>query len=286
MRENSSLWPDFYNPPALWSMPSINQTVFYTTTNAQIAQALGTFPNVTRDFISPIWPPTDPKIIYNSTASGSGILGAIPVRYATARFYPPYNRSAPRQEPSLRFTAQTFMPFQDQTALDQAVVDMITAASNFSYGQDLYNLPFGAVAFDALNSAQSTIKMTMQFGQPPLPQYSGGIHATSGLRQLIMMTQISKAMVKTKFAGQYVISQGLRALPFEWSADSFKGYTLNMLSVHLFPFGLSFLLPTFVSIMVQEKEDRHRMMMAMVKWKIDIIHYAFMMDTNWPLHLD
>ncbi|KAI8349326.1 P-loop containing nucleoside triphosphate hydrolase protein, partial [Mortierella sp. GBAus27b] len=63
--------------------------------------------------------------------------------------------------------------------------------------------------------------------------------------------------------GQYMISQGLRALPYEWKTDSLKGYSLNQMSIHLFPFGLSFLLPTFVSILVQEKEDRHRMMMAM-----------------------
>jgi hypothetical protein len=244
-------------------MRSINQTILYTTANPQIAQALGTFPNVTRDFISPVWPPKDPNIIYNSTASGSGILGAVSVRYASARHWAPFNRSDPNPESSVRYTSQTFMPFKDQATLDQAVVDMITAASNASQVQDIENLPFGAVAFDALNPAQSSIKMTMQFGQPPL-RYTSGLRATSGLKQLIMMTQMSKAMVKTKFAGQYVISQGLRALPFEWSADSFKGYTLNRLSVHLFPFGLSFLLPTFVSIMVQEKEDRHRMMMAMV----------------------
>ncbi|KAI8606351.1 P-loop containing nucleoside triphosphate hydrolase protein [Dissophora ornata] len=77
------------------------------------------------------------------------------------------------------------------------------------------------------------------------------------------MTQLTNAIVKTKYAGQYVISQGVRALPFEFNTDSSKGYFLNQMSAYLFPFGLSFLLPTFVSILVQEKEDRHRMMMAM-----------------------
>lgn len=248
----------------LWKAPSVNQTVYYAAANAQVLQALGKVPNVTHDFMSTTWPPKDPKIIYNTTIQGTGILGAIPVRYATDREYV-YTKNESRGDFTTRFTAQTFLPFQDQAALDQAVVEMIARVANRSDYNFVDNMPFGAVTFDALNPAQSSIKMTMQFGQAPVSEYDSGLKVPTGLRQMVMMTQISNAVVKTKFAGQYTISQGLRALPYEWATDSFKGYTLNMMSAHLFPFALSFLLPTFVSIMVQEKEDRHRMMMAMVR---------------------
>ncbi|ORY99506.1 P-loop containing nucleoside triphosphate hydrolase protein [Lobosporangium transversale] len=77
------------------------------------------------------------------------------------------------------------------------------------------------------------------------------------------MTQLTSATVKIKHAGKYVLSQGIRALPQEWSTSTLEGQSLNQVSAYLFPFGLSFLLPTFVSILVQEKEDRHRIMMAM-----------------------
>ncbi|KAF9962998.1 hypothetical protein BGZ65_006714 [Modicella reniformis] len=254
-RENNSQ----DDQPVLWGMPSINQTVYYTTANAQIAQALGTFPGVNQSFFSTTWPPKDPNIVYNAT--GTGILGAIPVRFASSGEYLPSNGSR-KPEFTVKFSAPRFLPFQNQEALDQAIVEMVTRLTNrSSYSYD-ERMPFGGVIFNGLNPQQSNVKMTMQFGQQPTSYYGPSL-PTSGLRQMIMMTQISNALVKTKFAGQYVISQGLRALPMEWKTDSFNGYNLNRLSEHLFPFGLSFLLPTFVSIMVTEKENRHRMMMAM-----------------------
>lgn len=255
-------------------MSSVNQTVYYTAANTQILQALGTVPNVTHTFISPTWPPKDPKIIYNATTPGTGILGAIPVRYANDREFIPSNGSGSGTTVT-RYTAQTFLPFQDQAAVDQAVVEMITRVSSGKDYDFVENMPFGAVAFDALNPAQSNVKMTMQFGSPPVSEYGDSVKVPTGLRQMIMMTQISNAVVKTKFAGQYVISQGLRALPYEWPTDSFKGYNLNRMSAPLFPFALSFLLPTFVSIMVQEKEDRHRMMMAMVR---SLVHWGSFLE--------
>jgi hypothetical protein len=98
------------------------------------------------------------------------------------------------------------------------------------------------------------------------------LSAPSGLRQIITMTQLTNSIVKTKFSGKYSISQGIRAMPYEYDDSVSNGYVLNQLSLRLFPFALCFLMPTFVSILVQEKEDRHRMMMAMVR---SFILFAF-----------
>ncbi|KAG0309390.1 hypothetical protein BGZ98_002896 [Dissophora globulifera] len=254
--------------PGMWTVKSVNQTVYYTTANAQIAQLLGAAPNVTHSFSSKSWPPADASITWNTSAPGvapgSGLLGAIPVRYATniasvTTIGPDgeYNYSS-----ITNFTAQAFLPLQDQAAMDKTILDMVTSMNTRDIFDTLTYLPFGGVDFEAIDvGAQPKLKMTMQFGQAP--DSVAYLVTTAGLRQMVMMTQMTNAIVKTKYAGQYIISQGLRALPYEWDSSRLKSYMLNQLSANLFPFGLSFLLPTFVSILVQEKEDRHRMMMAM-----------------------
>ncbi|KAF9957630.1 hypothetical protein BGZ70_009461, partial [Mortierella alpina] len=255
--------------PALWTMPLINQTIFYTTANPQVAQQLGTVPNVTHTFLSETWPPKG-NVVYNTSAPGvqpgTGLLGAIPVRYANKKVST-VNTTAPSRggRPELiyvmQYMAQTFNSRPDQAALDQAVVEMIEKYAAMDYNID--TMPWGAVSFDAIDPAKSSIKMTMQYGQPSVNSYSADEVTPSGLRQLITMAQMTGAMIKNKYPTQFRISQGLRALPYEWDSSILKGAQLTEISYRLFPFGLSFLLPTFVALMVKEKEDRHRMMMAM-----------------------
>ncbi|KAF9185875.1 hypothetical protein BGZ51_002361 [Haplosporangium sp. Z 767] len=256
--------------PAIWEMDNVNQTVYYLTANAQIAQTLGTIPNVTRSFFTERWPPTDPRVVYNITSPGvtpgTGLLGAIPVRYSNRMRYGNLDSDGrPISGDEEKFSAQNFIQMQDQASIDKTIQNMIHDIAKKNTMNMYEDMPFGAMLFDALDPAKSSIKMTMQFGQPPSGEYSYGARETTpaGLRQIIAMTQMTNAMIKTKYAGQYVISQGLRALPFEWDNNILKGTALNTVSLVLFPFALSFLMPTFVSILVQEKEDRHRMMMAM-----------------------
>ncbi|KAG0021690.1 hypothetical protein BGZ80_001901 [Entomortierella chlamydospora] len=255
------------------SIDDVNQTVYYLTANDQITQVLGTPPNVTRSFTLPYsytapypqsWPPTDPKIVYNASApgvqAGTGLIGAIPVRYSSSQKYKTieYPNGTYDYTQQVLFTAQSFTQVQDQTTLDKTILDLILQNQNDSGNP----MPFGAVIYDVLDPSKSSVKATMQFGQQTSSEWSYS-ETSSGLRQIITMTQLTNAIATTKYNGQYVISQGLRALPYVWDNHVFDGYSLNQISVILFPFGLSFLLPTFVSILVQEKEDRHRMMMAM-----------------------
>ncbi|KAF9289189.1 hypothetical protein BGZ68_009887 [Mortierella alpina] len=255
--------------PALWSFPSLNQTIFYTTANAQVAQQLGTVPNVTHSFFSETWPPTG-NVVYNASAPGvqpgTGLLGAIPVRYAN-RNVPTTNMTAPSRDGyrntvyAMQYMAQTFTPRPNQASLDQAIVELIEKYA--SMDTEVQTMPWGAVSFDAIDPAKSSIKMTMQYGQPSVDTYEQERITPPGLRQLVTMAQMTGAMVKNKYPGQFRISQGLRALPYKWDSSILLGRELTEISYRLFPFGLSFLLPTFVALMVKEKEDRHRMMMAM-----------------------
>ncbi|KAG0200928.1 hypothetical protein BGX28_006153 [Mortierella sp. GBA30] len=244
----------------MWSMPSIHQTIYYATSGAQVSQLLGTTSNVTHNFSSNSWPPLDSNVVYNSTARpGSGVFGAIPIRFATDF---PRNASDP-----VRYTSGPYLiPVFDQAALDRKMQDMILDLSvNGENAQAFESMPFGTLFVQDLEIANSLTRMTMQFGQPAPKESSSWVsYATpSGLRQLVTMTQMSQAMVKIKFSGQYRLSQSVRALPFEWQTDNLKGYTLSRFSTYLFPFGLSCLLPTMMAILVTEKEERHRMMMAM-----------------------
>ncbi|KFH67573.1 hypothetical protein MVEG_06305 [Podila verticillata NRRL 6337] len=251
--------------PEIFRMKDINQTVFYAAANAGVASALGLPANVTETFMSDIWPPADSKIVYRgpqNVTAANGLLGAIPVRYA---FDIIYDRNSSNTTNS--FSAQKFIAVQDASALDIKIRDAILQWADSIDSYSMYSSPpikpFGGVYFEAVDMDKQAIQMTMQYGVPPLSEWGGDDVLGSGMRQMVTMTQMTNALVKIKYAGKYVISQGLRALPYEFDPNMLNGYQLNEISLYLFPFGLSFLLPTFVAILVQEKEDRHRAMMAM-----------------------
>ncbi|KAF9303979.1 hypothetical protein BGZ74_002645 [Mortierella antarctica] len=256
--------------PALWSLQSYNQTVYYLAANPQIAQLLGLSPNITKSFTSDTWPPSDPSIIVNATARpGSGLFGAIPARFASNVKWT-QSATGNLSQTNLYTVGPQFIYQKDQESMDKSIQEMLHLLSlqkGTSGEQPYKTMPFGAVSFDRLDITKSNLQITMQFGQPSLSGKAANLVGSSitppGLRQIITLTQMSNALLKTRFGDRFSITQGLRALPYEWDATSLKGYTLNLLSIHLFPFGLSFLLPTFVAILVTEKEDRHRMMMAM-----------------------
>lgn len=258
--------------PALWSLQSYNQTVYYLAANPQIAQLLGLSPNITKSFISDTWPPSDPSIIVNATARpGSGLFGAIPARFASNVKWT-QSATGNLSQTNLYTVGPQFIYQKDQESMDKSIQEMLHLLSlqkGTSGEQPYKTMPFGAVSFGRLDITKSNLQITMQFGQPSLSGKAANLVGSSitppGLRQMITLTQMSNALLKTRFGDRFSITQGLRALPYEWDAKSLKGYTLNLLSIHLFPFGLSFLLPTFVAILVTEKEDRHRMMMAMVR---------------------
>ncbi|KAF9413574.1 hypothetical protein BGZ94_000677 [Podila epigama] len=256
---------------------SINQTIFYAAANANVARSIGSFNKVTQKFQSKEWPPTDPSIIYQTpknVSAADGLLAAIPVRYKRKEVYLGDKNDIPKRGPDGRFLpveftheyhGQNFTPVSDGATLDVKIRDVIYKWADEDISPFEKLEPFGGLFFEEVDMEKQTIKVTMQYGVPPHSDWGfvGSSDLGSGLRQIITMTQMTNALVKIKHGGQYVISQGIRALPYEFDPNLLNGYSLNEVSLFLFPFGLSFLLPTFVSIIVQEKEDRHRAMMAM-----------------------
>lgn len=246
--------------PNIFENDPINQTVYYSVANADVAKALGTAPNVTQLIISKTWPPTNTTAVYNNSTTspavvGSGLLGAIPVRYIPGisvvegdpSFESPYNDYV-REE----YTAMPNFILTDDN--DQGWRRLQNEARFWRVAPVRDGM--GSVAFETLDlTGPGTLKATLQLGLR---------EKDSGLRQLIMISQLSSAMVKTKYAGKYVLNQGIRALPYEYDFAQDKGINVDRASIIFLPFALSFLLPTFVSVLVHEKENRLRVMMAMV----------------------
>lgn len=250
---------------AFFDFQSVNQTLFITTANAQVAQAVGAPPKLTPKFESKVWPPTNTSIVYtvNTTAgpnsnAGSGLLGSIPIRFTNSLNYGNYSEG-----PTKVYAPQSFKILKDQTTANEVLAEIVRNLAGKDRFMDYKNLAFGVLHFDAVDAVSGKVKATMQFGQGPSEMYNYA-STPAGLRQMITMTQLTNSIVKTKFSGKYSISQGVRVMPYEYDDSVKDGYVLNQLSLRLFPFALCFLMPTFVSILVQEKEDRHRMMMAMV----------------------
>ncbi|KAF9334496.1 hypothetical protein BG006_002055 [Podila minutissima] len=278
---------DWKNPyktsPAIFKYESVNMTVYYSVANAELAKTLGAPPNVTRMIFSESWPPTNTSVIYsNSTkspaAGGSGLFGAIPVRYVKGETYVgPGNRSYPEIPSYKDYKASyTSMPnFALTDDIDESSRNMRDNRRHTSNGNGM-----GSVAFEALDlSGAGSIKATLQMG---VFEYE------SGIGQMVMISQLSNAMVKIKYAGKYILSQGIRALPHEYDLAQDNGYNVNKASATIFPFAFSFLLPTFVSILVQEKENRLRVMMAMNGLKSSayyLAHYVEFMTMQLILTL-
>ncbi|KAG0340963.1 hypothetical protein BG004_006208 [Podila humilis] len=259
--EHEKIWReanpnDYMNYPRIYRLTDLNQTVLYAAANADVARALGLPSNVTRSFIANSWPPTEAGIVYKDPENVTaivGLLGAVPVRYASKMHF---SRGRKIDDKEREYTAQTFIATKDGPSLDIQMRDIVRSMSDGS--QERLNL-FGGIFFEFLDLDKQSIQMTMQYGAQADAYHQDG----SGIRQIVTTTQMTSALLRIKYAGKYIITQGLRALPYEFDPNILHGYSMSQTSAYLFPFALSFLLPTFVAILVQEKEDRHRAMMAM-----------------------
>lgn len=250
--------------PAMLQNYAINQTLYYSYANADIAKALGASPNVTQTVFSEAWPPTNTNasVIYNNStaknhpaAVGSGLFGAVPVRYLESRVltdgimpgqtFPGYNR--------------TFVAMPQFAPIDDPEDAALRIKHDANRRTAVYQSSgMGSVRFEALDlSGAGSLNVTMQM----MGMYAEQI----GIRQLIAMSQLNSAMVKLKYEGKYILSQGIRALPYEYDYAQDNGTNVSLASSFLFPFALSFLMPIFVMILVEEKENRLRVMMAMVR---------------------
>ncbi|KAF9134142.1 hypothetical protein BGX30_012033 [Mortierella sp. GBA39] len=263
--ENPKLYSKLLFDPMAFSLgrsvADINQTVYYSTANADIARTLGVTANATLRIPSEPWPPIDPKIILYNTSQidpANGVLGAIPLRYSKGMDYVRIDNQTSRFM-EIYTIGPTYRHFESRQSVDEEIRAMVKEEAE-GYGYYL-SKPFGGLHFDSLDIDKAKISMTMQFGMSSDGRDSD--IATPGLRQIIVVSQITNALARLKFKGQYIISQGIRALPFEFQWDRLKNRTAGISATYLFPFALSFLMPNFVTILVREKEGRHRILMAM-----------------------
>ncbi|KAJ3159175.1 hypothetical protein HK101_001137 [Irineochytrium annulatum] len=141
------------------------------------------------------------------------------------------------------------------------------------------SMPYGALYLDRFDAANMSMNVILHFGTDK--KIAGTpLFPAVGIRQLLQMTQLNQATLRAFLSASGMagstITQGVRMFPEE------KTVQLNFnsgqyLGVYLFPFGVSFLLPIFVNVLVKEKEDRIFIMMQMngVKpWAYAAMHYV------------
>jgi len=127
-------------------------------------------------------------------------------------------------------------------------------------------MPYGALHFASLNHTRKRYSITMGFGMDKrLEAAAGAGFPSQGARQMVMLSQLDNALLRfsNEELGSMVITQGTRIMP-ELSDGTVKLPISGGIGRVLYPFGVSFLLPVFVIVLVREKEDRILVMMMMV----------------------
>ena len=120
-------------------------------------------------------------------------------------------------------------------------------------------MPYGAVFLDSLNPPALSSKFVMHYGNDKRLIAAANFPST-GQRLTTQLVQLNQALVKAFFATSTTnsgsrIVQGLRAFP-DTQSTALTFQFGGIIGRILYPFGVSFLLPIFVIVLVKEKEDR------------------------------
>ncbi|KAL2917002.1 hypothetical protein HK105_203434 [Polyrhizophydium stewartii] len=125
-------------------------------------------------------------------------------------------------------------------------------------------LPHGGLYINKIDHANKKYSFNMHFGTDI--RLSGGSNFPQpGDRQLLQLTQLTNAILRNSDVaklGGASITQGLRILP-QVRNSKIRFEFGGLIGSILYPFGVSFLLPIFVIMLVQEKETRILIMMKM-----------------------
>ncbi|KAJ3187378.1 hypothetical protein HDU85_006666 [Gaertneriomyces sp. JEL0708] len=138
------------------------------------------------------------------------------------------------------------------------------------------DVPHGALYFNLIDHARKNYSYVMHIGSDKRLGRAAGF-PTESTRQMVQQAQLGNALFRYSDPSKQasVISQSVRAMPslhstrLELPFSSFVGRIL-------FPFAVTFLLPSFVVILVREKEDRILGMMKMnglKTWTYWLAHY-------------
>ncbi|KAJ3297347.1 hypothetical protein HDU79_003962 [Rhizoclosmatium sp. JEL0117] len=141
-------------------------------------------------------------------------------------------------------------------------------------------MPYGGIFLDAFDADAKAAKLVLHYGTDKRVA-SSSTFPSQGFRLLETVAQLGQSLLRATGAGNETIAratvtQGIRAFP-NIQNTGFSYPFGGLIGRILYPFGVSFLLPIFVIMLVKEKEDRIYIMMKMngVKaWAYYVSHYV------------
>ncbi|ORY65682.1 hypothetical protein LY90DRAFT_223782 [Neocallimastix californiae] len=104
-----------------------------------------------------------------------------------------------------------------------------------------------------------------------------------GKRLIYFLTELSNAVIRKMTNGTSTITQGFRSFPEKYTSE-LPIDLAGLIGIVLYPWGVSFLIPTFVIGLVKEKEERYLVMMNMNGMR-SYVYYIFVYLTNLILSL-
>jgi hypothetical protein len=141
----------------------------------------------------------------------------------------------------------------------------------------LENLPHGAIYFNRVDHSSRRYSWNYHFGSD-IRLTAATNFPPAGRRMLVQQTLLDNAVLRNSNISRFSsaqITQGLRILP-QLANTEIKLAFGGIIGAILYPFGVSFLLPIFAIVLVQEKENRILVMMkmnGMKTWAYYISHY-------------
>ncbi|KAJ3230856.1 hypothetical protein HDU81_004174 [Chytriomyces hyalinus] len=143
----------------------------------------------------------------------------------------------------------------------------------------LAKMPSGGLFLESFSAEDLRMKIVLSYGTDVRVSASANF-PSQGFRQLVTVSQLGQAAlrafaVNNETLQKATVTQGIRAFPYTRNTALSLPFG-GLIGRILYPFGVSFLLPIFVIMLVKEKEDRIYIMMKMngVKsWAYYITHY-------------
>ncbi|KAI9324025.1 hypothetical protein DFJ73DRAFT_874477 [Zopfochytrium polystomum] len=145
------------------------------------------------------------------------------------------------------------------TAINPRYLDIVGLLADTA--RSTRQMPSGAIHFDAVDPSSLSLSLTLQIGSDArLDEASRALgYAPKGFRRLAAMSKISNGVLRASRPGRLgaaTITQSMRAFPV-LEADGKVPPLGSYFGGVLYPFGVSFLMPLFVLILVHEREAQN-----------------------------
>ena len=156
------------------------------------------------------------------------------------------------------------------------------AAFFLSLEKYLAKLPYGGVYFSKVSNSDKKYEWILNIGIDKR-LISSTSFPPPGIRQLYLQTALDNAVLRNSNVsalGDATISQGYRAMP-QLQSTKIEFPFDGLIGGILYPLGISFLLPIFVTTLVKEKEERIAVMMklnGLKTWVYYFSHYGSQID--------